>query len=97
MVEVRDVTEERHAKRKRRELEEKLAKECFDGRKIDIIGDLITIDNGKAFKYIGTILMYVKNADIFAEAQEFGKRYEEQFHEGKNVFIIETDYSYLLR
>jgi len=91
MVEVRDVTEEKQIQKNRVELEKKLAEECFSGKKIEVIGTLMYIDNGVACKYFGNILMYVKDKSVELQAQEFGRRYEEQFNI-KN-FIIETDYS----
>ena len=85
--------------KKRAELEKKLLEECFVGRKVVINQNSYLHIKDKmgvgvvATKVVRTIKMTLSDESIYSQAEEFGRRYEEQFHGGKDVFIIETDYS----
>ena len=100
-MKVEDITEDKARKKERARLEEQLAKECFPRKivKLDmpnLIGVRTSpISNRLADKYIGTITMTVYDKSILPQAQEFARRYEEQFglKEHSTDFIIETDYS----
>lgn len=97
MVEIRDVTNEKKREMERAILEGKLAEECFPGQAKLVTGvgvPHISVERGGkplAFKWIGIVKMDVYDKNILSQAEQFGRRYEEQF--SVRNFIIETDYS----
>jgi len=100
MVEIRPVTEERVKEKERMRLEKQLAEECFPKCHVDSMGNLFfirtnVICNYVADKNVGTIVMRLYKRKFESQAQEFARRYEEQFglKEHSTDFIIETDYS----
>lgn len=98
MVQSIDITQNRNEEKKRVQLEEKLAKKYFSGR-VDIFNDNyihIWDESGSeiiATKAIRTVKMQIRKKSLYPLAEKFGRAYEQQFHEGKDIFIIEKDYS----
>ena len=102
MVKIKDVGEERRAKKKRRERTGGLLKEVF-GDKVEVrvtpIG--INLREKKTDVFIGYVnymrsLMELKEAEYEPKAMEFGKRFEKEigvlYPNLAKHFIIETDY-----
>jgi len=95
MVKIIDITEEKEREMKQEKLEEQLAKECFEGKrvKLNVLGGIGIYYKGKnlAYKYQGPKMeVYVRS--VLPQAETFAQKYEEQFH-CQNDFIINTDYS----
>ena len=96
MIRIIDITEKQERQMRRARLEEQLAKECFEGKEVKLLGSVgINInDNLKqlALKMINAPKMEVYDEGVLPQAETFAKKYEEQFNV-KGDFIIETDYS----
>ncbi|MDO8517113.1 MAG: hypothetical protein Q7S33_03215 [Nanoarchaeota archaeon] len=96
MVKIIDITPDRKKETEQGELELTLAKQCFSGKEIkpSITLPLIRIsycEKEMASKMIGTTKITIYDKSILSQAEEFGRRYEDQFHIPS--FTIETDYS----
>ena len=97
MVKVIDITPEREREEEQGRLELTLVRQCFfppTQVKRLTSGCIVVFDaSGEplASKIIEREKMKVYNESVLPQAEEFGKRYEEQFH--ISAFTIETDYS----